>query len=174
MAKRQHNGPARDRRQLLELLAVHAVIIAVLLALTGIVLHKAFTPVTAENPTRQVVAFDRWERERHGKRAGLRTHMIIAASSALMMILSKYGFADVMDTMRVDASRIAAGVITSIGFLGIGIIRADHKETVGLTTSAGLLATVAIGLTVGAGMYIVAGFTTVLIVLLEHFPHKEN
>ena len=44
----------------------------------------------------------------------------------------------------------------------------------GLTTSAGLLATVAIGLTVGAGMYIVAGFTTVLIVLLEHFPHKEN
>ena len=100
--------------------------------------------------------------------------MIIAASSALMMILSKYGFADVMDTMRVDASRIAAGVITSIGFLGIGIIRADQKETVGLTTSAGLLATVAIGLTVGAGMYIVAGFTTVLIVLLEHFPHKEN
>ena len=115
-----------------------------------------------------------WERERNGKRAGLRTHMIIAPSSALMMILSKYGFADVMDTMRVDASRIAAGVITSIGFLGIGIIRADHKETVGLTTSAGLLATVAIGLTVGAGMYIVAGFTTVLIVLLEHFPHKEN
>lgn len=115
-----------------------------------------------------------WERERHGKRAGLRTHMIIAASSALMMILSKYGFADVMDTMRVDASRIAAGVITSIGFLGIGIIRADQKETVGLTTSAGLLATVAIGLTVGAGMYIVAGFTTVLIVLLEHFPHKES
>lgn len=66
MAKRRHNGPARDRRQLLELLAVHAVIIAVLLALTGIVLHKAFTPVTAENTTRQVVAFDRWERERHG------------------------------------------------------------------------------------------------------------
>ena len=66
MAKRQHNGPARDRRQLLELLAVHAVIIAVLLALTGIVLHKAFTPVTAENTTRQLVAFDRWERERHG------------------------------------------------------------------------------------------------------------
>lgn len=91
-----------------------------------------------------------------------------------MMILSKYGFADVMDTMRVDASRIAAGVITSIGFLGIGIIRADSKSTVGLTTSAGLLATVAIGLTVGAGMYIVAGFTTVLIVLLEHFPRKEG
>lgn len=115
-----------------------------------------------------------WERERHGKRAGLRTHMIIAASSALMMILSKYGFADVADTMGVDASRIAAGVITSIGFLGIGIIRTDSKTTVGLSTSAGLLATVAIGLTVGAGMYLVSIFTTGLIVLLQQLIHKDE
>lgn len=73
-----------------------------------------------------------------------------------------------------DASRIAAGVITSIGFLGIGIIRTDSKTTVGLTTSAGLLATVAIGMTIGAGMYIVSIFTTVLIVLLQRLPHKEG
>lgn len=66
MAVRNRTEREHERRRLMELLAVHAVIISVLLALTGIVLHKAFTPVTAENTTRQLVAFDRWERERHG------------------------------------------------------------------------------------------------------------
>lgn len=112
-------------------------------------------------------------REKNGKRAGLRTHIIIAATSALMMLISKYGFSDVEELTRVDASRLAASVIASIGFLGIGVIRSTEKGTEGLTTSVGLLATVAIGLAVGAGMYVLAAFTTVLIALLEWVPHKE-
>ncbi len=107
------------------------------------------------------------EREKRGKRAGLRTHIILAASSALMMLVSKYGFGDISNSMDVDASRIAAGMIASIGFLGIGVIHYDDKSTVGLTTSAGLLATVAIGLTIGAGMYIVGIFTAVFIAVLQ-------
>ena len=115
------------------------------------------------------------ERQRHGRNAGVRTHVIIAASSALMMIVSKYGFDDIAaaENMKVDASRIAAGVIASIGFLGIGVIRVEGKETVGLTTSAGLLATVAIGLAAGAGMYVIAVFTAVMIFLLQLIPHKD-
>lgn len=113
-------------------------------------------------------------REKNGKRAGLRTHIIIAATSALMMLISKYGFTDVQNVMRVDASRLAASVIASIGFLGIGVIRSTEKGTEGLTTSAGLLATVAIGLAVGAGMYTLAIFTTVLIAALEWVPHREG
>ena len=115
------------------------------------------------------------ERQRHGRNAGVRTHVIIAASAALMMIVSKYGFGDIAaaDNMKVDASRIAAGVIASIGFLGIGVIRIEGKETVGLSTSAGLLATVAIGLAAGAGMYMVAVFTAILIFLLQLIPHRE-
>ena len=115
------------------------------------------------------------ERQRHGRNAGVRTHVIIAASSALMMIVSKYGFGDIAaaENMKVDASRIAAGMIASIGFLGIGVIRIEGKETVGLTTSAGLLATVAIGLAAGAGMYVIAFFTAVMIFLLQLIPHKD-
>lgn len=113
------------------------------------------------------------EREKRGKRAGLRTHIILAASSALMMLVSKYGFGDIPNGMDVDASRIAAGMIASIGFLGIGVIHYDDKGTVGLTTSAGLLATVAIGLTIGAGMYIVGIFTAVFIAVLQALPHKD-
>ena len=113
-------------------------------------------------------------REKNGKRAGLRTHIIIAATSTLMMLISKYGFSDVGELARVDASRIAASVIASIGFLGIGVIRSTEKGTEGLTTSAGLLATVAIGLAVGAGMYVLAVFTTVLIAALEWVPHREG
>ena len=115
------------------------------------------------------------ERQRHGRNAGVRTHVIIAASSALMMIVSKYGFGDIAaaENMRVDASRIAAGMIASIGFLGIGVIRVEGKETVGLTTSAGLLATVAIGLAAGAGMYGIAVFTAVMTFLLQLIPHKD-
>lgn len=113
------------------------------------------------------------EREKRGKRAGLRTHIILAASSALMMLVSKYGFGDIPTGMDVDAARMAAGMIASIGFLGIGVIHYDERGTVGLTTSAGLLATVAIGLTIGAGMYVVGIFTAVFIALLQAFPHKD-
>lgn len=113
------------------------------------------------------------ERELRGKRAGLRTHIILAASSALMMVVSKYGFMDILDVGKVDASRIAAGMIASIGFLGIGVIHYDERGTVGLTTSAGLLATVAIGLTIGAGMYVVGIFTAVFIALLQALPHRD-
>ena len=65
-----------------------------------------------------------YERSRRRKEAGLRTHIIVALGSALLMIVSKYGFPDIIDQpgMRVDASRIAANVITGISFLGAGVI----------------------------------------------------
>ena len=71
------------------------------------------------------------ERERRFKNAGIRTHIIVSMSSALMMIVSKYGFFDVLmyDSISVDASRIAAGVVTAIGFLGGGVIYIKKENT---------------------------------------------
>ena len=95
------------------------------------------------------------EREKRAKSAGIRTHVLVAISSALMMVVSKYGFFDVIPIsgISLDASRIAAGVVSAIGFLGAGVIFVRKENTVGLTTSAGLWATVGMGIAVGAGLY---------------------
>ena len=88
------------------------------------------------------------ERERRQKSAGVRTHIIVAMASALMMIVSKYGFFDVLSVegISVDASRIAASVVSAIGFLGAGVIFVRSESALGLTTSAGLWATVGVGI----------------------------
>ena len=111
------------------------------------------------------------ERERRYKNAGLRTHIIVAIAGAILMIVSKYGFIDVASIPDIrltsDSGRIAAGVIQSIGFLGAGVIYIRKESVMGLTTAAGLWATVGIGLAFGAGMYAL-GISATAIIMLVH------
>lgn len=105
------------------------------------------------------------DREYRVKDAGFRTHFLVALGSALMMVVSQYGFegflADHGGT-RFDPGRIAAQVVSGIGFIGAGTI-IIHKQLVrGLTTAASLWATAGIGLAAGAEMYLVAGAATLL------------
>lgn len=105
------------------------------------------------------------EREFRSKEAGFRTHFLVAVGSALIMLVSKYGFADILQNHNVelDPSRIAAQVVSGIGFLGAGTI-IIHKQFVrGLTTAAGIWATSGIGLTIGSGMYTVGISATILV-----------
>ena len=96
-----------------------------------------------------------WDREYRAKEAGLRTHFLVAIGSALIMIVSQHGFADVLGKpgIGLDPSRIAAQVVSGIGFIGAGTILIQKQFVRGLTTAAGLWATSGIGLAVGAGMY---------------------
>lgn len=114
-----------------------------------------------------------YERSRRRKEAGLRTHIIVAVGSALLMIVSKYGFVDVLEIpgMRADASRVASNVITGISFLGAGVIFVRDASIKGLTTAAGLWSMAGVGLAIGAGMYVVGIFATVLIMVIQIFTH---
>ena len=114
-----------------------------------------------------------YERSRRRKEAGLRTHIIVAVGSALLMIVSKYGFMDVLEIpgMRADASRVASNVITGISFLGAGVIFVRDASIKGLTTAAGLWSMAGVGLAIGAGMYAVGIFATVLIMVIQIFTH---
>jgi putative Mg2+ transporter-C (MgtC) family protein len=116
------------------------------------------------------------ERSRRQKEAGLRTHIIVCLGAALIMVISKYGFFDVVkfDSVQVDASRVAANIITGISFLGAGVIFLKGTSIRGLTTSAGLWTTSACGMAIGAGLYAVGIFTTVFMVGLQYFLHKYN
>ncbi|PIN72590.1 hypothetical protein COV22_02835, partial [Candidatus Woesearchaeota archaeon CG10_big_fil_rev_8_21_14_0_10_47_5] len=96
------------------------------------------------------------EREWHRRPAGLRTHMLVCVSSALITMLSMYAF------NQSDPARIAAQIITGIGFIGAGTIF-RHKDTVtGITTAATLFAVAAIGIGIGSGFYLATGVGTVL------------
>lgn len=109
------------------------------------------------------------ERTKRLKEAGIRTHIIVALGATLIMVVSKYGFADVVSA---DASRIASNVITGISFLGAGVIFVRGGSVKGLTTAAGIWATAAIGLALGAGMYTVGVLCTALMILLQIALHK--
>jgi len=114
------------------------------------------------------------EREYRAKEAGLRTHFLVALGSALFMIVSAYGFEGVMTTAehRWDVSRVAAQVVSGIGFIGAGTIIFHKSENVvrGLTTAAGLWVTAAIGLACGGGMYVLSIASTLMVLLgLEAF-----
>jgi putative Mg2+ transporter-C (MgtC) family protein len=105
------------------------------------------------------------ERELRDREAGLRTHMLVAMGSALFTILSAYGFRDVMTNplfVRTDPTRIAAQIVTGIGFLGAGAIIRQGFSVRGLTTAATLWLTAAIGMAAGAGSYVAAALTTAL------------
>ena len=111
------------------------------------------------------------EREYRAKEAGFRTHFLVALGSALFMVLSQYGFGEALEwhsnnpNVRVDLSRIAAQVVSGIGFIGAGTIIFQKHVVHGLTTAAGVWVAAAIGMACGAGMYIIAASATVLVLL---------
>lgn len=113
-----------------------------------------------------------YERTNRGKGAGIRTHCIVSLASCLMMLVSKYGFGD-MDIIG-DGSRIAAQVVSGVGFLGAGMIYFNGRHSVkGLTTAAGIWATSGIGLAIGAGMYTMGIATSLLILVMQLILHKN-
>lgn len=109
------------------------------------------------------------ERKNRNKSAGMRTHALVAFGSALMMVVSKYGFAD---TVQGDGARLAAQVVSGVGFLGAGMIFVRHNLVSGLTTAAGVWTTAGIGLTIGAGMYFVGILSAVMMVLMQNLSHR--
>ena len=111
-----------------------------------------------------------FEREYRSKEAGLRTHFLVALGSALFMIISQYGFQGVQ-AGRFDVARVAAQVVTGIGFIGAGVIIFQKNSLRGLTTAAGLWVTAAIGLGCGGGMYIISTVATVLVLLVLEVMH---
>ena len=117
-----------------------------------------------------------WERESRNKNAGIRTHMVVAMASALMVIISKYGFMDVitLSSVHVEVSHIAAGVVQAIGFIGACVIFVKGDNIIGLTTAAGLWATVGVGLAVGSGLYFLGISSTLLILLIELLVHRKG
>jgi putative Mg2+ transporter-C (MgtC) family protein len=108
------------------------------------------------------------ERERLLWAAGLRTHMLVCVGSCLIMIVSAFGFSDVLGTANVilDPSRIAAQVVSGIGFLGAGAILLRSDIVRGLTTAASIWAVAGIGLAVGGGLYFAATATTIIILII--------
>lgn len=121
-----------------------------------------------------------FERQYRSKDAGIRTHCVVACAAALMMIISKYAFFDVIQTgliegadIRLDPSRVASTIVSGVGFLGAGTIFV-HKSTItGLTTAAGLWATAGVGMAFGSGMHMVGLGTTIIIVLTQVFLHMN-
>ena len=109
------------------------------------------------------------EREHLDRGAGLRTHALVSIASALFTIISAYGFADLVTanrTVAIDPTRIAAQIVTGIGFLGAGLIILRKNTVYGLTTAASVWAVAAIGMAAGAGMYLLAAITTALMLLI--------
>lgn len=108
-----------------------------------------------------------FERKLRSKEAGIRTHTIVCVGAALMMVVSKYGFGGV----QADSARVAAQIVSGIGFLGAGIIMFRGQKMHGLTTAAGVWATAGVGMAAGAGLYYVALGSTVIIIFIQFIFH---
>jgi putative Mg2+ transporter-C (MgtC) family protein len=109
-----------------------------------------------------------FQREWTGKEAGIRTHVLICAGAALFTIVSIYGFPD-------SGGRIAAGIVTGIGFIGAGVIlHRTGGEVVGLTTAATVWAVAGIGLAAGSGLYIISVVATALTLAVLFIPHLRR
>ena len=107
-----------------------------------------------------------YQRERAGKAAGLRTHILICLGAALFTVASIYGFGPAS-----DPARIAAGVLVGVGFLGAGVIlRTGEGIVAGLTTAATIWAVAAIGLAAGAGLYLISAVATAIILIVLFLP----
>jgi putative Mg2+ transporter-C (MgtC) family protein len=108
------------------------------------------------------------ERELRQKSAGLRTHTLVGAGAALFMLISKYGFSDVLEPRLVvlDPSRVAAQIVTGVGFLGAGLIFVRQDAVRGLTTAAAVWLTAAVGAAAGAGLPVLAGLATAAYLLV--------
>lgn len=120
-----------------------------------------------------------FERKNRAKVAGIRTHCIVACASAMMMIVSKYAFHDIIETaantdVRLDPSRMAQGIVTGVGFLGAGMIYIQRGVIRGLTTAAGIWATSGIGMAIGGGMYIIGITGTIIILCIQLVLHIDS
>lgn len=120
-------------------------------------------------------AFIGYERKNRLKEAGIRTHVIVALASCLMMIISKYGFNDVLqlEGVGLDPSRVAAGIVTGVGFVGAGTIFIRKQAVSGLTTAAGVWATVGVGMAIGAGLYFIGIASMGMIIVLQFLLHRN-
>jgi putative Mg2+ transporter-C (MgtC) family protein len=112
------------------------------------------------------------ERQMHRRTAGLRTHILVCLGSCLIMLTSMYVFDIYKDVVALDPARIAAGVVTGIGFLGAGTIIHERESVRGLTTAASLWMAAAIGLAAGVGFYRPAIFTTALTLVVLFFLRR--
>ena len=109
-----------------------------------------------------------YERKRRYKEAGIRTHTIVCLGSALMMVVSIFAFGG-----EADAARVAAQIVSGVGFLGAGIIVYRKNETKGLTTAAGVWATAGVGMACGGGLYILAVAATALMISAQVLFHTK-
>ncbi|TDF93578.1 MgtC/SapB family protein [Paenibacillus piri] len=116
-----------------------------------------------------------YERKNRMKEAGIRTHFVVAAGASLMMVISKYGFQDQngWHNLALDPSRIAAQVVSGVGFLGAGMIFMQRQTVKGLTTAAGIWATAGVGMAVGAGLYVLGGGVALIILLAQKILHAR-
>ena len=110
-----------------------------------------------------------FQREKAGKQAGIRTHVLICVGAALFTIVSAYGFGT-----GADPSRVAAGVVVGIGFVGAGVImrRGEEGIVAGLTTAATIWAVAGIGLAAGAGLYVPAAVVAAVVLIVLLVPHS--
>lgn len=116
-----------------------------------------------------------YERKSRMKEAGVRTHFIVALGAALMMVISKYGFQDQLDwpNLGLDPARIAAQVVSGVGFLGAGMIFMQRHTVKGLTTAAGIWATAGVGMAIGSGLYILGAGATLIILVGQKLLHSR-
>lgn len=122
------------------------------------------------------------ERKARLKDAGVRTHLVVALGSAMFMIVSKYGFDDMIkvavesgnEIIKFDPTRVASTIVTGIGFLGAGTIFVRRNAINGLTTAAGLWSTAAVGMAIGAGQYIIGLACMVILVFCQWFLHNTK
>ena len=115
------------------------------------------------------------ERQIHRRSAGLRTHILVSLGSCLIMLTSLYVFDIYKNQVALDPARIAAGVITGIGFLGAGAIIREREGVKGLTTAASLWVVAGIGLAIGCGFYKAGLYATILaLIALIFLRHLEN
>ncbi len=110
-----------------------------------------------------------FERKKRSKEAGIRTHALVCMGSALMMVISKYAFSG----NDFDAARVAAQIVTGIGFLGAGTIVFKNRSIHGLTTAAGIWAAAGVGMACGGSLYAVAAGATLLIVFIQFVLHID-
>lgn len=118
------------------------------------------------------------ERKNRSKEAGIRTHFVVACGAALIMIISKYAFFDLITDpafrgadVRLDPSRVASTIASGIGFLGAGMIFVHRNTVKGLTTAAGIWTTSGIGMAIGAGMYVIGISVTFIILIAQILLH---
>ena len=112
-----------------------------------------------------------WERQRDQKPAGLKTHMLVSMGSALFTLIS-FTVLVTLDNMLIDPTRIAAGIITGVGFLGAGAILQSKGEIHGLSTAATIWVVAAVGMAVGFGLFVLAGCTAVITVIMLFILEK--